>query len=680
MEKLELSEVESKVCTDFAAVWRRFADAAGAGNKTHPWLFDNKADNSLRTRFEGILFGVLQRELGTANNIQRAHRKAFGKNQDGKDRADEIGNLAEISENRPFDAEKLGSSTGDQGQVLSIHLTFAPGWWAETHSRHKAYLDFGLLRGNKVQEKKGKVGSAEVQAAGQFFASQFQDFDGPAAITSDSASSWIAVRLDQFGPDEFGKDPSAVLSRVVDKWTRARKVVESMHTRDEGVELRGILESLGFGPDAAKNAKASGVPNSAEPSDQVGETLNITKNPPTPPHIAALRQFRAIILEGVPGTGKTFAFGQLADSWRKPNDSTHRITFHPASAYEDFVEGVRPNGPTDGLLVEIAGIKVLFDEKGESKIETIWNFWHNKPAPEKPAETKISTGWSTHDGFFLHACAEAVAKPDTDFLVLIDEINRANVPRVLGDLLTTLEWSKRAKWKDDAWQVSDYVTLPLSGRRFFVPDNIYVIGTMNTSDRSVTPLDVALRRRFAFVRLEPIGFDIEKSTIERETTIKSRLGVEADPPGLWNATIAAYVALNEKLLAALGSDAMIGHIYLFDIRDALKAGDADQDGIFKRVWRHFLVPQFIEMVKSAGEEKKWFGGHGSDKEENPLIPKLVKDSPFEGLEVKVRAASGCTIRRLGEGYMASEVILDWPITNPTAGVAVEPPKNADTPA
>ena len=92
-----------------------------------------------------------------------------------------------------------------------------------------------------------------------------------------------------------------------------------------------------------------------------------------------------------------------------------------------------------------------------------------------------------------------------DYLLLLDEVNRANVPKVLGDLLLTLEPSKRQKWNGTGWRGGVAVTLPYSARQFEVPDNIYVLGTMNTSDRSIAPLDAALRRRFAFVRVLPLG-------------------------------------------------------------------------------------------------------------------------------------------------------------------------------
>jgi 5-methylcytosine-specific restriction protein B len=129
-----------------------------------------------------------------------------------------------------------------------------------------------------------------------------------------------------------------------------------------------------------------------------------------------------------------------------------RLTFHASYSYEDFIEGYRP---TDGKAGHLS-----------LRLE---------------------------DGIFKRVCREAQANPKKPYLVFIDEINRANVAKVLGELITLLEKDKRGLM----------VSLPQSKEPFTIPDNVYVLGTMNTADRSIKLLDAALRRRFAFIELMP---------------------------------------------------------------------------------------------------------------------------------------------------------------------------------
>jgi len=229
------------------------------------------------------------------------------------------------------------------------------------------------------------------------------------------------------------------------------------------------------------------------------------------------------IVYGPPGTGKTYwarqsaldlaaigAFGrlfaELAQADRAIVEGTGQAaglvrwcTFHPAYGYEDFIEGFRPQQNVAKQLV--------FERSA---------------------------------GIFKTLCDDARRAPERKFLLLIDEINRGDIPRIFGELLTLLESDKRGL----------EVTLPLSGERFAVPSNVHVLGTMNTADRSIALLDTALRRRFGFVELMP---DI------------SVLGTASAggniPLGLW------LSALNDRLRAHLGRDArnlQIGHAYLLE--------------------------------------------------------------------------------------------------------------------
>lgn len=163
-----------------------------------------------------------------------------------------------------------------------------------------------------------------------------------------------------------------------------------------------------------------------------------------------LRYKKNIILQGPPGVGKTFVSKRLAYSLMGERDDSRveMIQFHQNYAYEDFIMGFRPL-------------------EGE--------------------------GFGLEYGVFYDFCKKAAENPEEDFYFIIDEINRGNLSKIFGELFMLIEGDKR----------DEYVTMGFSKEKFTVPSNIYIIGTMNTADRSLAQLEVAMRRRFAFVTLTP---------------------------------------------------------------------------------------------------------------------------------------------------------------------------------
>jgi len=144
------------------------------------------------------------------------------------------------------------------------------------------------------------------------------------------------------------------------------------------------------------------------------------------------------------------------------------------------------------------------------------------------------------DGIFKKLCLDAIQHAHLDYFLIIDEINRGDIPRIFGELLTILEKDKRQQG----------ILLPLSGKQFTVPDNVYILGTMNTADRSIALLDTALRRRFGFVELMPDSQVLQGAVLANSI-----------PLGLW------LDALNERILTHIGRDArnlQIGHAYLLE--------------------------------------------------------------------------------------------------------------------
>jgi 5-methylcytosine-specific restriction protein B len=226
-----------------------------------------------------------------------------------------------------------------------------------------------------------------------------------------------------------------------------------------------------------------------------------------------------VILYGAPGTGKTYSVTEYAmaiiedrdvnynpmsgeerenllSSYKERTKSGQIVftTFHQSYSYEDFIQGLRP---------------VL-------KSETM--------------------KFSVEDGVFKKISDKAMMDNDNNYVIIIDEINRANISRVFGELITLIEADKR--W-GEANELS--VTLP-SGDPFAIPNNLYIIGTMNSADKSISLIDTALRRRFDFIEIAPNVSLIENSVLRK-----------------------MLKALNKELLAELdSSDLLIGHAYFIN--------------------------------------------------------------------------------------------------------------------
>ena len=178
-----------------------------------------------------------------------------------------------------------------------------------------------------------------------------------------------------------------------------------------------------------------------------------------------------IILQGPPGTGKTWLAKRLAYALigHKDDAKVRPVQFHPNLSYEDFVRGWRP--------------------QGDGKLELV-------------------------DGPFLRLADEAREDPDGRYVMVIEEINRGNPASIFGEMLTLLEADKRSP--DEALALA-YPREP--GERFHIPPNVYVIGTMNTADRSIAMIDLALRRRFAFFDLEPVFGDVWREWVSEQCGI-----------------------------------------------------------------------------------------------------------------------------------------------------------------
>ena len=263
--------------------------------------------------------------------------------------------------------------------------------------------------------------------------------------------------------------------------------------------------------------------------------------------VALLRRKHNVILQGAPGTGKTYTARRLAWSLMGEKDESRMgfVQFHQSYSYEDFVIGFRPDG---------------------------------------------QGGFEPREGAFLSFCKQAAEDPDRDWFFLIDEINRGNVSRIFGEMLMLIEGDHRG----------EEISLSLDGSRASVPSNVYVIGMMNTADRSLALIDYALRRRFGFFEMVP-AFSNHHFVRDLASTHSEKLTELAQAVDRLNGRIAKD--------PVLGPGFELGHSYFH-----LDAGD-DGDLVARSIVEHDLAPTLHEY---------WYDDSERAEHEITLLRDIVK--------------------------------------------------------
>jgi len=379
---------------------------------------------------------------------------------------------------------------------------------------------------------------------------------------------------DAFEPISTGKDKAKIVMSLYDNWPEVtdavsidravlsvRRRLESEYPNQELHFYRSPVKELWQGPVTPKPRKR-------------GETVH--------PEMAKGHQLNQI-LYGPPGTGKTYhattcavaiVKGIEVDEITKEHRTEFRslrfdpttetgqiamVTFHQNFSYEDFVEGIRPRLAEGGDI-----------------------------------------GYELRPGLFRRFADAALADPDRPYVLIIDEINRGNVPKILGELITLIEPSRRLGQQEETT-----VTLPYSGDTFGVPGNLHIVGTMNTADRSILPLDTALRRRFDHVEMLP---DPDHPLIaDRIAGIDLRKMLKA---------------INARISLLMDRERQIGHTYLFNVTDIESLAAKFRTAIlpllaeyFYDDWskiRHVLGGARFVVAKPPGD-------HGSGLEDEGLL-------------------------------------------------------------
>ena len=221
--------------------------------------------------------------------------------------------------------------------------------------------------------------------------------------------------------------------------------------------------------------------------------------------VGVLKNKKNIILQGAPGVGKTFVAKRLAYSIMgvKDVERVMMVQFHQSYSYEDFIMGFRPS----------------------------------------------LTGFELKKGAFYNFCKTAADDSDNDYFFIIDEINRGNLSKIFGELFMLVENDKRGS--------RNKLQLLYSDELFYIPENVYIIGMMNTADRSLAMMDYALRRRFAFIDLRP-AFRSEQFKAYRASLNNRR----------FDSLIQCVENLNEKIASddSLGEGFCIGHSYFCNLK------------------------------------------------------------------------------------------------------------------
>ncbi|WP_335995335.1 McrB family protein [Fusobacterium polymorphum] len=336
---------------------------------------------------------------------------------------------------------------------------------------------------------------------------------------------------------------------------------------------------------------------------------------------ASKKEFdKNVIFYGPPGTGKTYTTAKRAveicktESEKELTDYTEImerynelkkknriefITFHQSYGYEEFIEGIKP---------------IISNEDDESEGES-----ENNQESKTNIKIENDIKYDIVDGIFKKFCDNArkaiIETHDNKenkepYVFIIDEINRGNISKIFGELITLIETTKRAG-KEECISTK----LPYSNEEFTVPDNVYIIGTMNTADRSIALMDTALRRRFKFEEMLP-NYDLLKDIFVEDKGVKVNIG-------------AMLKVINERIEYLYDREHTIGHaVFLEKGKDNRIDIDINKlENIFKKSIIPLLQEYFYEDYEKI---RIVLGDNAKDEDEQFILAVSIPEDVFEG--------------------------------------------------
>ncbi len=303
-----------------------------------------------------------------------------------------------------------------------------------------------------------------------------------------------------------------------------RGILDPVLPEDAWIQSRFLYWLLDRSGLSSDDGDAVDMPSLDDPIDAAAKSLLLDRSF-LDEIVSLLNETKQVIFYGPPGTGKTFVAQELAEAIAGDPSRHMLVQFHPSTSYEDFFEGYRPENRADGSL-----------------------------------------GYVLQDGPLRLIAQDAAADSDNTYVLVIDEINRAQLQKVLGELFFLLEYRDR-----------EVRPLYRPSESFQLPENLWIIGTMNTADRSIALIDSALRRRFQFVPFVP-----DEADGNPLAGLLSRW-LETNGQPDWIATFVDGV--NQRLKSELqGSHLVLGPSYFM-----IKEGTLDEERL-RRIWKYRITP------------------------------------------------------------------------------------------